>query len=125
MFFSQQSVPRNPLAGFILNVITMCALALGPLSATAATDLANYCDIKTQFASDVFDEREQLDKQEVLDSLTAEWYATNRAMPWYMVVDMQRVVNDAYRKYINGEYRLKDSSSLLEDTRNYCLYYGY
>jgi len=125
MFFSQHSTPRNPLVGFILNIITVCALAFGPLGLASAGDLVDYCALKTQFASDVFDEREQLDKQEVMDSLNQGWYDTNRVIPWYMVVDMQRVVNDVYRKYSNGEYRLKDSSSLLDDTSSYCLYYGY
>jgi hypothetical protein len=125
MFFSQRSTPRNPLVGFILNIVTVCLLALGPLGSVSATSLTEYCDLKTLFAAEVFAGRDDMTKNEVLDGLTADWRASGRLLPWYYVVDMERVVNDVYRKYSNGVYRLKNSDDLLKDTKEYCNYYGY
>ena len=56
MFSNQQSVPRNPLVGFILNVATVMLL-LNPLAA-AAVSLTEYCDTKTEFAAEVFNDRD-------------------------------------------------------------------
>lgn len=125
MFFNQRSTSRNPLAGFILNIMTVCLLALGPLGSASAVSLDEFCDLKVQFAEQVFNERDEKAKNDVLKSLEDDWRSGGRTLPWYYVVDMQRVVNDAYRKYRNGTYRLVDSVDLLKDTGEYCRYYGY
>ncbi len=123
MFFNQQSIPRNPLVGFILNITTVLLL-MNPLVAYSAT-LAQYCETKTKFVEDVFNERDQNTKQYVLDSITDEWNDTNRIMPWYLVVEMQRVVNNIYRKNNIGEYRVTDLVVLRYDTIEDCIYYGF
>lgn len=125
MFFSQHSTPRNPLVGFILNIVTVCLLALGPLGSVSATSLTEYCDLKTLFAAEVFAGRDDMTKDEVLDGLEADWRTSGRLLPWHYVVDMKRIINDVYRKYSNGVYRLKDDTDLLNDTRKNCNYYGY
>ena len=123
MFSNQQSVPRNPLVGFILNITTVMLL-LTPFT-VAAVELTEYCDIKTEFATQVFNERDSKTKDEVLNGLEADWRLANRITPWYIVVDLKRIVNDVYRTNRLGEYRMKDSAELLNDTNENCTYYGF
>jgi len=108
----------------ILVIIAIVVLLVMSFTASAVS-LTEYCDTKTEFAAEVFNERDSKTKDEVLNGLEADWRATNHITPWYIVVDLKRIVNDVYRTNRLGEYRMKDSAELLNDTSENCVYYGF
>lgn len=124
MFKYQRSIPTNSLVKLILVIIAIVVLLVMSFTASAVS-LTEYCDTKTEFAAEVFNDRDNQTKDEVLDSLERDWRANNHITPWYIVVDLKRIVNDVYRTNRLGEYRMKDSSDLLNDTSENCVYYGF
>jgi len=58
-----------------------------------------YCRVKAEMAADVFDKAEVTPVDEQVNEVLVEAASLKGAnkMPWYLVVEMQRIVRDAYR----------------------------
>lgn len=125
MFKYQQSVPRNPLNGFVLNLTSALVIVFGLTGPASAVSLTDFCQAKATFAGEVFGDRDNLTKDEVMEAIVEEWRATGRVTPWYMVVDVQRIVNDVYRKSRSGVYRKTDREEFVNSEAGNCRYYGF
>ncbi len=126
MFKYQQSGPRDNIIDLIINIITVCFIVIAPVSAVSANPLLDYCAAKSSFADVVFDERDNVSKNDAIDKVYTEWVSTGRVIPWHYIVDMNRVINDVYRKNSrNGGYRLTDHDAFVYRVAKNCLYNGY
>lgn len=134
----QQSVSRNPLMGLILSVTSALLIAFSPtaFSIDYSGSLTDYsggdssdfsgdiekCSNKSEYAGTLFDGRDIIPLDTVLQELEDGWRNNGYSPEWWKVVDMQRIAHDVYRKNRKGEYYKKDKTAFMEDELETCLY---
>lgn len=126
MFKYQQSGPRNNIVDLIINIITVCFIVIAPGGTVSADSLRDYCAVKSSFAGVIFDERDKVSKNEAISEIYTTWDSTGRLFPRHYIVDMNRIINDVYRKNSrDGGYRLTDHDAFVYRVAKTCLYNGY
>jgi len=125
MTYYQQSTKSTTSVSFIMNIISVLLISLGTVLPVHAVALHEYCENKATFMQEVFDSRDVVTKKEMMESIKTGWIETGKITPWFIVVDLQRMTNDIYRKNRSGEWRNKTSRSLINDEVYACHTYGF
>ena len=112
-----------------ISIITFI-IGLGLILLSTASN-ASWCTIKAETAQYTYENRDVITKEEALANVEDTWLNAKRAgdevVPWYMVVDVQRITNDIYREGRKGEfYHNYDDPETLYNLELYqCMTAGY
>lgn len=124
MVHYQKSIPRSSGCEFMINMVSIAIILLAvsnPINAIAG----DYCTKKAEFIENLFDNRDNFTKDEMLKAIVKQWEDTGKEYPWYLVVEMQRMINNVYRADNDGNYRITDRDKLLSWEKLNCSYYGF
>ncbi len=121
----QKSIHQTTGVSFLINLISIAVFLFTTVNSASAIELRSYCQMKADFAGDVFDSRNVYTKNEMLEATEQQWHNTDSISPWYIVVDMQRVINDVYRKNGVGNFKVIDKKKLMLREKWSCIRYGF
>ncbi len=121
----QKSIHQTTGVSLLMNLISIMFFMVITVNSASAIELRAYCQKKAIFAGDLLDNRDEYTKDEMMDATEKQWHNTNRASPWYLVVDMQRIINDVYRKDGAGDFKVTNKQKLMLKEKWDCISYGF